>query len=162
MSAVEWVGGLRQALVATYGRWESASGTAHGAEDWYCILADALAAEARSLPEAVEVGAFAFIQRVVRFTPEAQEALLGVGASASLSRCLGTLTSQDLATPASAAGFFQGLCHCLRATLGLRGIEVMQPIRASLTGGLRGPCLGIVASLLGTERCMRRLRDTLS
>jgi glutamyl/glutaminyl-tRNA synthetase len=46
--------------------------------------------------------------------------------------------------------------------VGLRGRDVMFPIRAALTGTMVGPCLGVVASLLGYERCRGRLREALT
>jgi nondiscriminating glutamyl-tRNA synthetase len=45
------------------------------------------------------------------------------------------------------------------ARLGVRGRELFQPARAALTGRAHGPELPLVASLIGRERCVRRLRD---
>jgi nondiscriminating glutamyl-tRNA synthetase len=45
------------------------------------------------------------------------------------------------------------------ARLGLKGRELFQPARAALTGRAHGPELPRVASLLGRERCVARLRD---
>ena len=45
------------------------------------------------------------------------------------------------------------------ARLGLKGRELFQPARAALTGRAHGPELPLVASLLGRERCVVRLRD---
>ena len=43
--------------------------------------------------------------------------------------------------------------------LGLKGRALFQPARAALTGRAHGPELPLVASLIGRERCVRRLRD---
>lgn len=43
-------------------------------------------------------------------------------------------------------------------TLGLKGRELFQPVRAALTGRTHGPELPLVAELLGRERCLARLR----
>ena len=45
------------------------------------------------------------------------------------------------------------------ARLGLKGRDLFQPARAALTGRAHGPELPLVASLLGRERCVVRLRD---
>ena len=43
-------------------------------------------------------------------------------------------------------------------TLGLKGRDLFQPVRAALTGRTHGPELPLVAELLGRERCVMRLR----
>ena len=48
------------------------------------------------------------------------------------------------------------------ARLGLKGRDLFQPARAALTGRAHGPELPRVASLLGRERCVARLRDAAS
>jgi len=56
----------------------------------------------------------------------------------------------------------EGVKSTLRSVgtrLGLAGRELFQPVRAALTGRVRGPELPLVASLLGRARCVRRLRD---
>ncbi len=42
-------------------------------------------------------------------------------------------------------------------TLGIKGRELFQPIRAALTGRTHGPELPLIAELLGRERCVTRL-----
>src|SRR5262245_17418155 len=46
----------------------------------------------------------------------------------------------------------------LGRTLGLKGRELFQPVRAALTGRTHGPELPLVAELLGRARCVARLR----
>jgi len=75
--------------------------------------------------------------------------------------CVQCMSAEKLATPDRAKLFFQELRHRFRDTMGLRGRYVMFPIRAALTGTMVGPCLGIVASVLGYERCCSRLREAL-
>jgi nondiscriminating glutamyl-tRNA synthetase len=43
-------------------------------------------------------------------------------------------------------------------SVGLKGRELFQPVRAALTGRTHGPELPLVAELLGRERCVARLR----
>jgi nondiscriminating glutamyl-tRNA synthetase len=153
---------VRPMLVAAYGRWESSAGTAFGPADWYCLLIGAAQQEVATPDEIVALSAFAFVPQVTEFTAEAREALGAEGVRAVLRRCRESLTAEALMTPEAASQFYQGLRHHFRDQAGLRGKQVMLPIRAALTGTLVGPCLGIVSALLGWERCMRRLEDLLA
>lgn len=47
-------------------------------------------------------------------------------------------------------------------TLGVKGRDLFQPVRAALTGRTHGPELPIVAELIGRERCLARLRDAIA
>jgi len=152
---------LRPRLGRAYGQWHYASGTAHTPKAWLAILASALQQESACLEEAVALARFAFVDRVGTMTPEASAAVCGSPVRAVLAGCLQRLQPQDLATPDRAKLFFQELRHHYRDTIGLRGRQVMFPIRAALTRTMAGPCLGVVASLLGYERCRRRLHETL-
>ena len=153
---------LRARFQRFYGRWHRASDTSHRPEEWFSLLARALQQEAVTLDEATELARFAFVDRVGTMTSEATDALRGPRARAVLAGCLEDMDPGKLATPDSAKLFFQQLRHRFRDTMGLRGRHVMFPIRAALTGTLVGPCLGIVASLLGYERCYSRLREALN
>ena len=152
---------LRPKLEAAYGCWERSGSTAHNAEEWYRILVAAIQKEATSLDDMVVLSAFALTDQVTMLTPDAQEALGGEWMREVLERCRDTLSQEGLATPEAANLYFQGLRHYFRDHRGLRGRQVMYPIRAALTGTMIGPCLGIIGSLLGPERCRRRLEDRL-
>jgi hypothetical protein len=150
---------LRPSLEAVYGCWENAAGTAHDAASWYRILVGAVQQEANCWDDLLALSAFAFIPRVTRFTPEAREALAGAWVLDVLKCCRQTLTTEALVTPQAANAYFKVLRHERRDNAGLRGRQVMFPLHAALTGSLIGPCLGIVSSLLGLERCVQRLED---
>lgn len=152
---------LRPLLERAFGRWEASAGTAYSAEEWYTTLVTALAQEAKSVPEMVALSAFAFVERVTCFTPAAQEALAGPYADQVLRHCLETLTPSAVASAEAAAAYLRTLRHHWRDVAGLRGQQVMFPLRAALTGTMVGPCLGIVVALLGLERCCQRLQDRL-
>ena len=79
-----------------------------------------------------------------------------------LEHCRTTLTEDALRTPLTANEFFREMRHHFRDTAGIRGRLVMFPIRAALTGTLKGPCLGMVTSLLGRRRCIERREDVLA
>lgn len=152
---------LKVKLEAAYGCWERSFGTAHPAEEWYSILVGAIKEETASLDDMVALSAFALTERSTFPTAEAGEALAGAWAREVLDHCYDTLNHEALATPETANLYFQGLRHHFRDQRGLRGCQVMYPLRAALTGTMVGPCLGIVGSLLGFERCRRRIEDKL-
>jgi len=151
----------RAGLLAAYGRWERSDGTPHAPEAWFTILFEATAQEAHTVEEMVALSAFAFVERITACTPEAAEALQGPMACEVLRYARETLSEEALATPESANAYFRTLRHHFRDVAGLRGQQVMFPIRAALTGTMVGPCLGVVASLLGAARAAQRLEEAL-
>ncbi|MHB1319257.1 MAG: hypothetical protein ACYCYF_11635, partial [Anaerolineae bacterium] len=94
-------------------------------------------------------------------TPEAQEALGDPSAPQVLKAFLAGLSPECTDTPENANAWLTELRHALRDSDSLRGKQVMFPIRAALTGSLRGPCLGIITSLLGPGRCRERVQEAL-
>jgi glutamyl/glutaminyl-tRNA synthetase len=148
---------LKPLLARVYGAWEHAEGTAHTPEIWYRLLVTALQAEAKTLDEAVALAAFCLAERIGVVTPEAQRALQGEHVSRVLRRFADTVSAPALATPELANGYLGELRRHFRDSEGLRGREVMFPLRAALTGSMVGPCLGNVTSLLGMGRCVERV-----
>ena len=74
----------------------------------------------------------------------------------SLEAFLAGVTAEGIDTPERANAWLTELRHTLRDSDGLRGKQVMFPIRAALTGSLRGPCLGIITSrIFCGGRCSR-------
>lgn len=153
---------VRPRLLAAYGRWEAAEGTAHDAETWLALLVGAAQEEAATLSEMVRLAAFALAKERPALDAEAQDALAGPSAAQVLAYAFERLDAEALATPESANARLRELRHHWREAAGLRGRLVMFPIRAALTGSLAGPCLGIVTSLLGPVRCQQRLAETLA
>jgi len=152
---------FRAQLELAYGCWHRAEGTAHAPEAWFKILYDATAQEAATAQEMAALSAFAFVERIERCTEEAAAALKRPEADCVLVHCLQTLSEQALATPESANGYLRQVRHHFRDRYGMRGKLVMFPLRAALTGTMIGPCLGVVTSLLGCERCRQRLEVRL-
>lgn len=153
---------MRAQLELAYGRWHRAEGTAHTPEDWLSILYHATAQEAATAEEMAALSAFAFLDRVEHLSEEAAAALQGPDADQVLSYVLQTLNEESLTTPESANAYLRQVRHRFRDLCGLRGKLVMFPLRAALTGTMIGPCLGVVISLLGSERCRQRIRARLS
>jgi hypothetical protein len=159
---------LRPRLVETYGRWEASAGSGLDSATWYRILVEAVQQESSTVAQMVALCEFALAaeenalaSRMDKWTAEAKEAWGDPYTSLVLDRCLETLRQEHLATTESAARYFQELRHYFRDTAGVRGQRVMSSVRAALTGSLTGPCLGIVATLLGWQRCIDRIRDGL-
>lgn len=159
---------LKSRLVKAYGRWEAASGTAHEREAWYRILIEAAQKESSTEEQITMICEFALANDEVcvarqrnQWTAEARAAWGDACATDVLQRCLQTLRPEHLATPDTAAQYFQELRRYFRETAGVRGQRVMSAVRAALTGTMTGPCLGIVASLLGWQRCIERIRNGL-
>jgi hypothetical protein len=159
---------LKPRLVQAYGRWEAASGSAHDADAWYAILVRAVQLESSTLEQTVALCEFALASDRVAlanhaglWTKAAHAAWDDPYTGDVLRRCLDTLEPEHLATPDAAARYFQALRHYFRETAGVRGQRVMSAVRAVLTGSMTGPCLGIVASLLGWQRCVERIRNGL-
>lgn len=150
---------LRPRLEEAYGRWEAAEGTAHAPEHWYSLLVGAAQEEATTLSDMVVLCAFALAPHPPDTTEEAQQALAEPQAARALSAFLDGLTAAAISTPEAANAWLTELRHALRDSDGLRGRQVMFPIRAALTGSLRGPCLGVVTSLLGEQRCRQRAQE---
>ena len=139
-------------LEEAFGSWERSAGTAYGPEDWYQALVLAAREEAATVKEMVALSEFAFVEQV-HFTPEALKALREETAPLVLQHCYDTLGEEDVLSPEAASAYF----HRLREHFAeLGGREVMFPVRAALTGSLRGPNLGVVAALLGFVRCRGR------
>jgi len=148
---------LRPRLEEAFGSWERSAGTAYGPEDWYQALVLAAREEAATVKEMVALSEFAFVEQV-HFTPEALEALREESAPLVLQHCYDTLGEEDVQSPEAASAYF----HRLREHFAeLAGRKVMFPVRAALTGSLRGPSLGVVAALLGFARCRTRLQAAL-
>jgi glutamyl/glutaminyl-tRNA synthetase len=152
---------LRGPLQARYGACERSTGTAHSAEVWFELLVTAIQAEAHTLAEAIALAEFALAEAPSALTPEAAAALAGPATERVLRRFGDTVEAAALATPASANAWLSELRQHFRESEGLRGREVMLPLRAALTGTLVGPCLGNVTTLLGVTRCRQRVARTL-
>ena len=85
--------------------------------------------------------------------PAAEEAL---GAPRAAAVCAGAAAAFLALADWRAEGVKSAL-QALGPTLGVKGRDLFQPIRAALTGRTHGPELPLIAELLGRERCVARL-----
>ncbi len=148
----EVVAHLRQA----YGRSERSEGTPYSGDEWLELLVENVREEVDNLGQMPAHVAFAFLDQVA-FTAEAMKALQGSTAKRVLAAFLQRMEPIDRLDVAEAMSVLQQLRLSLKEKDGLEARQVLFPIRASLTGSLRGPSLAVVMALLGTERCMERV-----
>jgi hypothetical protein len=151
---------LRQLLIVTYGCWERAQGTGLGAAAWFEALAEAVQAEAQDWQDAMALCRFAYIDEPdVLASDWATEALSRTCCKSVIATAADALRPESLRSIEAANAFWREVRHLLRESDGLRGREVMDVLRAALTGQSRGPCLGIVGALLGPVRTRQRLEE---
>jgi glutamyl-tRNA synthetase len=94
-----------------------------------------------------------FLDGPLEFEPEAAAALAaprGAEVCATLAAALADLAQWSGEQVKSAL-------QSVGRTLGLKGRDLFQPVRAALTGRVHGPELPLIADLLGRERCLARL-----
>lgn len=144
-------------LQDAYGRATRHEGTALSAEAWLRSLVEAVRDELNRLSDIADSARFVFVDEFV-IEEDAQQAL----SHPSASEVLRAFAESWAALPAHdydhADALFKRLRKEFKESQGLSGKLVMQPIRAALTGSLRGPCLVVVSILLGRERCLQRVR----
>ncbi len=95
-----------------------------------------------------------FLDEALAFEPDAEAALTAPRAAEvcdALAMALADLAQWSGEQVKSAV-------QSVGRTLGLKGRDLFQPVRAALTGRTHGPELPLVAELLGRERCVTRLR----
>jgi glutamyl/glutaminyl-tRNA synthetase len=147
-------------LREAYGNPTRHEGTALSSEQWLQTLAGAIRDELDCMSDAAKASRFAFADEIIR-EPDALESL-SQGAVPEVLRAFADgwarLPAYDYDT---ADAFFGTLRRQFKETRGLSGKQVMQPIRAALTGSLRGPCLVVVSILLGKDRCLERITAAL-
>jgi len=156
LSAREVSALIRPHLAEAHGVPTRHEGTALSAEQWLDAIAEAIRSELNCPPDAVDLARFAFVDEVSH-TADALESL-GQPSAPQVLRAFADgwacLPAHDYET---ADTFFRDLRKQFKEAQGLSGVEVMQPIRAALTGSLEGPCLVVVSILLGKDRCLQRV-----
>lgn len=151
---------IRPLLAEAYGSPTRHIGTALSPEQWLDRLAEAIRGELDCVSDAVGSARFAFVDEVVS-EPGALEALNQAGAADVLGAFADGWASLPAYDYGTADAFFRALRRQFKESQGLRGVQVMQPIRAALTGSLEGPCLVVVSVVLGKDRCLERIQAAL-
>ncbi len=146
-------------LSETYGQDERSRGTAYSTQAWRELLVEYVREEVKSLNQIPARVGFVFLDEI-DYTGEAREVLGTPTARRVLETFLEKLTSLLSLDVAKASSLLQELRVQFKEKENLRAREVMFPVRASLTGALRGPSLAAVIALLGKERCIQRVRSS--
>jgi nondiscriminating glutamyl-tRNA synthetase len=144
-------------LQSAFGRVSCHEGTALGETEWRETFATATRDEMATLQDVVELGQPLFEDNFA-LTEEAKQALLAVAAPDVLSALAADLPGLEPFTYDAVNLYLRALRYRFKTERALAGREVMFPIRAALTGTLKGPCLVVLAILLGKERCLSRIR----
>jgi nondiscriminating glutamyl-tRNA synthetase len=95
-----------------------------------------------------------FLEEPLRFEPEARAALAGARAP---ELCAALASALERLAPWSGEQV-KSAVQSVGKSVGLKGRELFQPVRAALTGRTHGPELPLVAELLGRDLCLARLR----
>lgn len=97
----------------------------------------------------------------VEMSPEALEHLGTPKAHLALKELRESLPEEDTISPEAAEALFKGLRERLKSNQGLNGKQIMQPIRAALTGVTGGAHLTDIVVLIGADACRRRIDQAL-
>lgn len=144
-------------LREAYGRDERSQGTVYSPSEWRDLLVDNVREEVDSLNQIPAIASFIFLDEI-DYPDKARQVLSVPGARKVLKTFADSLDSLSSLDVDSANSLLQELRAELKESEDLGPREVMFPIRASLTGTLRGPNLAAVMALLGKERCIQRVQ----
>jgi glutamyl-tRNA synthetase len=148
-------------LQSAFGRVSCHEGTTLSEIEWRETFATATREEMATLQDVVELGRPLFEADFV-LTTEAKQALLATAAPDVLSAVAADLLGLEPFTYDVVNQYLRSLRYRFKTERALAGREVMFPIRAALTGTLKGPCLVVLAILLGRERCLSRIRAEIN
>ncbi|MCA9993008.1 MAG: glutamate--tRNA ligase [Ardenticatenaceae bacterium] len=135
---------------------EEAYGTLPANTAWLRQLTALLRTELVRLADAVDLAEWAFVD-TFDYVAEAQAALASPPAGIILPHLIAELAQTVLLDAATAGSILAGLRHRLGQPHGWNQRALFWPIRAALTGRVKGPPLADIMGLLGKQRCMARL-----
>ncbi len=144
-------------LRAAYGGVSRHEGTALSETEWRETFINAARDELATLHDVVELGRPIFEDQLDP-TPEAEQALRASAATTVLTAFAADLPDLEPFTYDVVNEYLRSLRYRFKTQHGIAGREVMFPIRAALSGTLKGPCLVVLAVLLGKERCLHRIQ----
>jgi glutamyl-tRNA synthetase len=143
-------------LHAAFGRVSGHEGTALSETEWRETFIDATREEMITLRDIVELGRPLFEDEFAP-TTEAEQALEAPAAADVLAAFATDLPGLEPLTYGTVNEYLRSLRYRFKTERGITGRDVMFPIRAALTGTLKGPCLVVVTILLGRDRCLTRV-----
>lgn len=123
---------------------------------WLARAAATLQERAKTLADMAERGRFYFA-RPADYDREAAGKLLTAAARPRLERLLRRLQAQEGWDEATV----EGAVRQLAGELGVKLVELAQPVRLALTGGIASPPVFAIMTLLGRDETLARLRALL-
>jgi glutamyl/glutaminyl-tRNA synthetase len=147
-------------LLAAFGTTSRQEGTVFSAAEWLQTFVTSVTDEMVTLEDAVVLGRPIFEDQFT-MTPEAEEALRGPSDRGVLSAFVEGLPAIEPFDYDTVNEYFRSLRARFKSEQALSGRQVMFPIRVALTGTLKGPCLVIIAILLGKRRCQQRAQTII-
>lgn len=139
---------------------EDAYGLSDVNEGWLERLTALIRDDLSRLDDAVSEAEWA-LSETYGFTIEAEEALESEGAHVVLVRTVAELAHVVLLDEETARRILEGVRTQFAESHGWEARDIYWPLRAALTGRVRGPALHEVMGLLGKARCMERLAAVL-
>lgn len=139
---------------------EDAYGLPDAGEGWLERLAGLIRDDMARLDDAVSQTEWA-LSEAYGFSLEAEDTLEGEGARAVLVRTVAELAHVVLLDEETARRILEGVRRQFAVSHGWEARQVYWPLRAALTGRVRGPALHEIMALLGKARCMERLASVL-
>jgi glutamyl/glutaminyl-tRNA synthetase len=125
-------------------------------DDWLLRLAALIREEISLFSEAPAAASWAF-EAGFEYTDAANKSLSDEAARPVLIRLIAELAQLVLLDTSTADRILKRMRQDFKELAGLSASQVMQPLRAALTGKLDGPPLPEIMALLGSARCMERL-----
>jgi len=158
----ELMAASRPRLLEVYGcedRWTDDGGYDSPAQ-WLGVLLESVRREIESLDDLPAAASFAYNESIM-LTPAARETLSQPCSSKVLASFAKRVQALERTGRMEITALFRDLRAHFKTCYGMRGREVMFPLRAALTGEMRGPCLEVVVCLLGKGRTLERARRQL-
>ena len=122
---------------------------------WLQRLTALIRGDLSRLAEAVEQAQWA-LSDTFEFSPDAEKALATEAARPVLVRLIAELAHVVLLDEQTAESILQSMQRQFAESYGWQKRQIFWPIRAALTGSVRGPALHEVMGLLGKDACLER------
>ncbi len=145
-------------LREAYGEDERSQETAYSPRAWQELLVEHVREEVDRLEQIPPRVRFIFLDEI-DYTTNALEVLRASKAGVILETFLEKLNASGSLDVNEASSLLKDLRLEFEKKDDLKAAEVMFPVRASLTGALKGPSLAAVIALLGKGRCVQRVRS---
>lgn len=129
-------------------------------EQWLVRLTAVIRDDLDKLEDVVELAEWAFVTKV-DYSENGRQVLAGEAARPVLTMLVAEIAAVVILDEQTAQAILNGLRAGFQRAHGWNAAQVLQPIRAALTGRTSGPPLAEIMGLLGKERCLERVAVAL-